>query len=88
MPHVNDLERRASQIRFDTMMMSPQHSVPLSMQEPPVRNRTVATAREAIAAGLAEGTPKHLSPSYRPMVLDYGDVGDDGGGDSGGNGVE
>ena len=84
MPHVNDLERRATQIRFDTMMMSPQNSVPLSMQEPPVRNRTVATAREAIAAGLAEGTPKHLSPSYRPMVLDYGD---DDGGDGGGDGV-
>ena len=85
LPHVNDLERRASQIRFNTMMMSPQNAVPLSMQEPPVRNRTVATAREAIAAGLAEGTPKHLSPSYRPLVLDYGD---DGGTGDGGVGVE
>ena len=78
MPHVGDLERRASRIRFDNMMMSPQNAVPLSMQEPPLRHRTVATAREAIAAGLAEGTPSHLSPSYRPLVLDYG-YGDDNG---------
>ena len=90
MHHVGDLERRASQIRFDNMMMSPQNAVPLSLQEPPPRHRTVATAREAIAMGLAEGTPSHLSPSYRPLVLDYG-YGDDYGvgsaGDGGSGGV-
>jgi hypothetical protein len=84
LPHVGDLERRASQIRFDNMMMSPQNAVPLSLQEPPPRNRTAATAREAIAAGLAEGTPSHLSPSYRPLVLDYG-YGDDEGACGGGS---
>ena len=72
MPHVQDIERLAGAIRFDISMMSPQQAIPLALQEPP-QPRTAPTARDAIAAGLAEGTPAHRSPVYRPMELDYDD---------------
>ena len=74
MPHVQDIEQRAGAIRFDISMMSPQQAVPLSLQEPPPP-RTAPTARDSIAAGLAQGTPAHRSPVYRPMELDYDDDG-------------
>ena len=68
-PHVEALERRAAEIQAEIAMLSPARAVPLSGQVPPAQP-AVRTARDAIAAGLVEGTPNHQSPAYRPLHFD------------------